>query len=103
MLHVVIFYTEEGLEGVKFLVGLLFVEVEEVVVHDDADAREKLGVYAVFFEEVIDVGAMTPQFACEPDDALGVFLELFFEYVAYVHGVGESVVCFCILKRREFL
>jgi len=99
----VIFYTEEGLEGVKFLVGLLFVEVEEVVVHDDADASEELGVYAVFFEQVIDVGAMTPQFACEPDDALAVFLELFFEYVAYVHGGGESVVYFCILKRREFL
>ena len=92
MLHVATFYTEEGLEWVEFLVGLLFVEVEEVVVHDDADAGEELGVYAVFVEEIVDVGAMATEFTGQPDDALAVLLQLFAEFVAYVHGCW-FVVC----------
>ena len=78
--------------ALDFLVNLIFIEVKEIVIHDDADTGEELGVYAIFIEEVVDVGAMATEFTGQPDDALAVLLQLVAEFVAYVHGCW-FVVC----------
>ena len=98
MLHVAVLSTQRGLMALDFLVNLIFIEVKEIAFHYYADSGEKLGVYAVFVEEVVYVGAMATQFTSQPDDTLAVLLQLFAEFIAYMHGCWS--VCMCLKNKR---
>lgn len=95
MLHVAVLSTQHGLKALDFLVNLIFIEVKKIAFHYYADSGEKLGVYAVFVEKVIDISAMATEFMSQPDDTFAVFPQLFLNYVTYVHVIVYLV---CIIK-----
>lgn len=98
MLHVAVLSTQHGLKALDFLVNLIFIEVKKIAFHYYADSGEKLGIYAVFVEKVIDISAMATEFMSQPDDTLAVLLQLFAEFIAYMHGCWS--VCMCLKNKR---
>lgn len=77
-----------GLVGVGLGGGgdALHVLAEEVVVEDEGDAEEELGVDGGALEEFVDVGTVAIEFAGEPTDGSLLAFEFFLDEFADVQG-----------------
>lgn len=94
-----------GWKRVSFEVAV--VVLEEVIVQDVGDAHQKVGVYALAFEDGIHIGTVAIELLCEPDD--GAFLAVqfrFYKLSDVYHGVGikkkaEPFITYSVLRYRQ--